>query len=120
MEKLFYYLITGWIIVAAVKTFIFWATKKLLTSKDPTKRTKLMDSRSEYTSKLFNELLKNKKLDYHTIDSIYKILKKYAKDKEFNNNIHLIYSTLKHSPIKNQDLANIQLILDSARVRCKK
>lgn len=119
MEKLFYWLITGWILIAAAKVLIYWLIQKVLRNKTPDKRTKLMNSRAEYTSQLFNQCLKSKKLDYSSINSIYNILKKYAQDKKYNNNIHLIYSTLKHSAICNQDLANIQLILDSAKVKAK-
>lgn len=119
MEKLFTLFITGWLVFVAAKVLIFWLTQKLLHPKTPSKRTKTMDARAIYTSKLFNELLKNKKLDYPSVNSIYKILKKYASNKKYKNNIHLIYSTLKHACIKNQDLANIQLILDCAKARAK-
>lgn len=117
MERLFNYLIAGCIIISAAKIFIYWIIQKLLHPKAPDKRTKLMNSRAEATSKMFNTLLKSKKLDYPSINSIYKILKRYAGNKRYNNNIHLIYSTLKHSAIRNQDLAQIQFILDCAKCR---
>lgn len=117
MERLLGYVVTGWIIIVCAKIFIFWGMEKLLKPKTPTKKTKLMISRAEATSKMFNQLLKAKKLDINTINSISKILKAYAGNKKYNTNIHLIYSVLKYDAIRNQDLANIQFLLDCAKCR---
>ena len=109
MEKLFYYLIAGAIAIPTIKVFIFWSTQKLL---QPTKE-KRMDAASMRISRYFNKLLKAHALSYQDINSIYNILKKYAHGKKYNNNIHLIYSVLKHGNIRRQDLANLEIILDS-------
>ena len=110
MEKLFYYLIAATIAIPVIKVFVFWITQKLLNSKREVKR---MDAASIRLSSYFNKLLKAKALCYDDINSIYRILKKYAGGKKYNNNIHLIYSVLKHEAVRRQDLGNIEVILDS-------
>ena len=110
MEKLFYYLIAATIAIPVIKVFVFWITQKLLNSKRKVKR---MDAASIRLSKYFNKLLKAKALCYDDINSIYRILKKYAGGKKYNNNIHLIYSVLKHEAVRRQDLGNIEVMLDS-------
>ena len=110
MEKLFYYLLAGTIAIPVIKVIIFWGTQKLLNSKREVKR---MDAASIRLSTYFNKLLKAKALCYDDINSIYRILKKYAGGKKYNNNIHLIYSVLKHEAVRRQDLGNIEVILDS-------
>ena len=110
MEKLFTYLLAGTIAIPVAKVFIFWITQKLLNSKREVKR---MDSASIRLSNYFNKLLKSKALCYDDINSIYRILKKYAGGKKYNNNIHLIYSVLKHEAVRRQDLGNIEVMLDS-------
>ena len=110
MEKLFYYLIAATIAIPVIKVFVFWLTQKLLNSKREVKR---MDAASIRLSNYFNKLLKAKALCYDDINSIYRILKKYAGGKKYNNNIHLIYSVLKHEAVRRQDLGNIELILDT-------
>ena len=110
MEKLFYYLVAGTIAIPVIKVIIFWGTQKLLNSKREVKR---MDAASTRLSNYFNKLLKAKALCYDDINSIYRILKKYAGGKKYNNNIHLIYSVLKHEAVRRQDLGNIEVILDS-------
>ena len=110
MEKLFYYLVAGTIAIPVIKVIIFWGTQKLLNSKREVKR---MDAASTRLSSYFNKLLKAKALCYDDINSIYRILKKYAGGKKYNNNIHLIYSVLKHEAVRRQDLGNIEVMLDS-------
>ena len=110
MEKLFTYLLAGTIAIPVIKVIIFWGTQKLLNSKREVKR---MDAASIRLSNYFNKLLKSKALCYDDINSIYRILKKYAGGKKYNNNIHLIYSVLKHEAVRRQDLGNIELILDT-------
>ena len=110
MEKLFYYLIAATIAIPVVKVFIFWSTQKIIHSNKEVKR---MDAASLRISSYFNKLLKAHALRYDDINSIYRILKKYAGGKKYNNNIHLIYSVLKHEAVRRQDLGNIELILDS-------
>ena len=110
MEKLFYYLVAGTIAIPVIKVIIFWGTQKLLNSKREVKR---MDAASIRLSNYFNKLLKSKALCYDDINSIYRILKKYAGGKKYNNNIHLIYSVLKHEAVRRQDLGNIEVMLDS-------
>lgn len=110
MEKLFYYLIAATIAIPVIKVFVFWLTQKLLNSKREVKR---MDAASIRLSNYFNKLLKAKALCYDDINSIYRILKKYAGGKKYNNNIHLIYSVLKHEAVRRQDLGNIEVMLDS-------
>ena len=110
MEKLFYYLVAGTIAIPVVKVLIFWITQKLLHSD---KKAERMDAASIRLSSYFNKLLKAKALCYDDINSIYRILKKYAGGKKYNNNIHLIYSVLKHEAVRRQDLGNIEVMLDS-------
>ena len=94
MEKLFYYLIAATIAIPVIKVFVFWITQKML---QPTKE-KRMDAASMRISRYFNKLLKAHALSYQDINSIYNILKKYSHG-TYNNNIHLIYSVLKHEAI---------------------
>ena len=110
MEKLFYYLIAGTIAIPVVKVLIFWITQKILHSNKEIKR---MDAASLRISSYFNKLLKAHALRYDDINSIYNILRKYAHGKKYNNNIHLIYSVLKHEAVRRQDLGNIEVMLDS-------
>lgn len=110
MEKLFTYLLAATIAIPAIKVLVFWMTQKLLNSKREVKR---MDAASIRLSNYFNKLLKAKALCYDDINSIYRILKKYAGGKKYNNNIHLIYSVLKHEAVRRQDLGNIEVMLDS-------
>ena len=110
MEKLFYYLIAATIAIPVVKVFIFWSTQKIIHSNKEVKR---MDAASLRISSYFNKLLKAHALRYDDINSIYRILKKYAGGKKYNNNIHLIYSVLKHEAVRRQDLGNIEVMLDS-------
>ena len=110
MEKLFYYLVAGTIAIPVVKVLIFWITQKILHSNKEIKR---MDAASLRISSYFNKLLKAHALRYDDINSIYNILRKYAHGKKYNNNIHLIYSVLKHEAVRRQDLGNIEVMLDS-------
>ena len=110
MEKLFYYLIAGTIALPVIKVFVFWMIQKLLHSNKDAKR---LDAASTRISSYFNKLLKAKAMSYSDINSIYNILRKYAGGKKYNNNIHLIYSVLKHEAVRRQDLGNIELILDT-------
>ena len=109
MEKLFYYLVAGTIAIQVAKVFIFWITQKLLNSKREVKR---MDAASMRVSRYFNKLLKAHALSYQDINSIYNILKKYSHG-TYNNNIHLIYSVLKHEAISKKHLGDIEVMLDS-------
>ena len=111
MEKLFYYLVAGTIAIPVVKVLIFWITQKILHSNS--KEVKRLDAASMRISSYFNKLLKEKAMSYSDINSIYNILKKYAGGKKYNNNIHLIYSVLKHEAVRRQDLGNIEVMLDS-------
>ena len=110
MEKLFYYLVAGTIAIPVVKVLIFWITQKLLHSD---KKAERMDAASTRISSYFNKLLKAKAMSYSDINSIYNILRKYAHGKKYNNNIHLIYSVLKNEAVRRQDLANLEVMLDS-------
>ena len=110
MEKLFYYLIAATIAIPVVKVFIFWSTQKIIHSNKEVKR---MDAASLRISSYFNKLLKAHALRYDDINSIYNILRKYAHGKKYNNNIHLIYSVLKHEAVRRQDLANLEVMLDT-------
>ena len=108
MEKLFYYLIAATIAIPVIKVFVFWITQKML---QPTKE-KRMDAASMRISRYFNKLLKAHALSYQDINSIYNILKKYSHG-TYNNNIHLIYSVLKHEAISKKHLGDIEVMLDS-------
>ena len=77
----------------------------------PTKE-KRMDAASMRISRYFNKLLKAHALSYQDINSIYNILKKYSHG-TYNNNIHLIYSVLKHEAISKKHLGDIEVMLDS-------
>lgn len=110
MEKLFYYLIAAAIGIPVMKVFIFWTTQKILHGD---KKVKRMDAASVRLSEYFNKLLKDKAMSYSDINSIYNILKKYGQGKKYNSNIHLIYSVLKHEAVRRQDLANLEVMLDT-------
>ena len=109
MEKLFYYLVAATIALPVIKVFVFWITQKLLHSNKEVKR---MDAASMRISRYFNKLLKAHALSYQDINSIYNILKKYSHG-TYNNNIHLIYSVLKHEAISKKHLGDIEVMLDS-------
>ena len=117
MEKLFTYLLAGTIAVPVIKILVFWMIQKLLHSNKEVKR---MDAASIRISEHFNKLLKAKAMSYRDINSIYSILKKYGQGKKYNSNIHLIYSVLKHESVRRQDLANIEVILNTIAVKHKK
>ena len=110
MEKLFYYLLAGTIAIPVIKILVFWMIQKLLHSNKEVKR---MDAASLRISRYFNKLLKAHALKYDDINNICRILKKYSGGKRYNNNIHLIYSVLKHEAVRRQDLANLEVMLDT-------
>ena len=109
MEKLFYYLVAGTIAIPVIKVFVFWMIEKLLHSNKEVKR---MDAASLRISRYFNKLLKAHALKYDDINNICRILKKYSHG-TYNNNIHLIYSVLKHEAISKKHLGDIEVMLDS-------
>ena len=110
MEKLFYYLIAATIAIPAIKVLVFWMIQKLLHSNKEVKR---MDAASLRISRYFNKLLKAHALKYDDINNICRILKKYSGGKRYNNNIHLIYSVLKHEPVSRKHLGDIEVYLDT-------
>lgn len=112
LEKV-YWLVTGVIILSVMlRIALRWLWGKFLTSH-PSANTKAID----YTRSKFNKTLRSKRLQYKDITEIEKVLGKYSKGKKYNNNCHKIYSILKHCKVSRKDVAQVQLILDTALSR---
>ena len=74
-----------------------------------------------YVSSKFNKLVKAKVLRRKDILRIKSICNKYvSNNKKFQNDCHKIYWVLKYASIQRNDIANIELILDTAETKQKK
>lgn len=110
---------TAVILIPAIKTLIFWVTQKLAHYK--TSRTSQIDEQASRISKRFNYLSRSKVLTRKDILIIRNLCNRYVrKDKKYENDAHLIYSVLKYSNIQMKDIANIELVLNSAEIKHKK
>ena len=107
------------ILIPAIKTILFYAIQKLKNYKEP--RNKRIDELALNISRRFNHLMKARVLTRKDILIIRNICNRYVStDKKFENDCHRIYWVLKCANIQRKDIANIELILDTAEINHKK
>ena len=107
------------ILIPAIKTILFYAIQKLKNYKEP--RNKRIDELALNISRRFNRLMKARVLTRKDILIIRNICNRYVNtNKKFENDCHRIYWVLKCANIQRKDIANIELILDTAEINHKK
>ena len=107
------------ILIPAIKTVLFYAIQKLKNYKEP--RNERIDELALNISRRFNQLMKARVLTRKDILIIRNICNRYVStNKKFENDCHRIYWVLKYGNIQRKDIANIELILDTAEINHKK
>ena len=107
------------ILIMIIKTVLFYSIQKLKNYKEP--RNERINELALNVSSKFNKLLKAKVLRGEDILKIKSICNKYtSNNKKFQNDCHKIYWVLKYASIQRNDIANIELILDTAEAKQKK
>ena len=107
------------ILIPAIKTILFYAIQKLKNYKEP--RNERIDELALNISRRFNQLMKARVLTRKDILIIRNICNRYVStNKKFENDCHRIYWVLKCANIQRKDIANIELILDTAEINHKK
>ena len=107
------------ILIMVVKTILFYSIQKLKNYKEP--RNERINELALNVSSKFNKLVKAKVLRREDILRIKSICNKYvSNNKKFQNDCHKIYWVLKYASIQTNDIANIELILDTAEAKQKK
>ena len=107
------------ILIPAIKTILFYAIQKLKNYKEP--RNERIDELALNISRRFNHLMKARVLTRKDILIIRNICNRYVStNKKFENDCHRIYWVLKYGNIQRKDIANIELILDTAEINHKK
>ena len=107
------------ILIPAIKTILFYAIQKLKNYKEP--RNERIDELALNISRRFNYLMKTRVLTRKDILIIRNICNRYVStNKKFENDCHRIYWVFKYANIQRKDIANIELILDTAEINHKK
>ena len=107
------------ILIMIVKTVLFYLIQKLKSYKEP--RNERIDELALNISRRFNHLMKARVLTRKDILIIRNICNRYVStNKKFENDCHRIYWVLKYANIQRKDIANIELILDTAEINHKK
>ena len=107
------------ILIMIVKTVLFYLIQKLKNYKEP--RNERIDELALNISRRFNYLMKARVLTRKDILIIRNICNRYVSaNKKFENDCHRIYWVLKCANIQRKDIANIELILDTAEINRKK
>ena len=107
------------ILIMIIKTVLFYSIQKLKNYKAP--RNERINELALNVSSKFNKLLKTKVLRREDILKIKSICNKYtSNNKKFQNDCHKIYWVLKYASIQRNDIANIELILDTVDAKQKK
>ena len=107
------------ILIMIVKTVLYYLIQKLKNYKEP--RNERINELALNVSSKFNKLVKAKVLRRKDILRIKSICNKYvSSNKKFQNDCHKIYWVLKYASIQRNDIANIELILDTAKAKQKK
>ena len=107
------------ILIMIVKTVLYYLIQKLKNYKE--QRNERINELALNVSSKFNKLVKAKVLRRKDILRIKSICNKYvSSNKKFQNDCHKIYWVLKYANIQRNDIANIELILDTAETKQKK
>ena len=107
------------ILIMIVKTVLYYLIQKLKNYKEL--RNERINELALNVSSKFNKLVKAKVLRRKDILRIKSICNKYvSNNKKFQNDCHKIYWVLKYANIQRNDIANIELILDTAETKQKK
>ena len=120
LDKMFNYFVGIALGYPMISILLFYVFQKLLSARKY-KRTERIDAIATKVSSKFNFLLKNRIITRSDILTICDMLNKYIdNNKKFNNDCHKIYWVLKYKAVRIQDLANIELILDTANKKYKR
>lgn len=120
LDKMFNYFVGIALGYPIISILLFYVFQKLLSARKD-KRTERIDAIATKVSSKFNFLLKNRIITRSDILTICDMLNKYIdNNKKFNNDCHKIYWVLKYKAVRIQDLANIELILDTANKKYKR
>lgn len=111
LDKLFNYFIGISLGYPMISILIFFLVQKYLLNRRD-KRTERVNSSATKVSAKFNFLLKNRIITRSEILTICDMLSKYSQRKYCNDG-EMIYSILKHAPVKLSDIATLDVYLDT-------
>lgn len=118
LDKLFNYFIGIALGYPMISILLFYVFQKILSAgKD--KRTERIDAATLQVSSKFNFLLKNRIITRSEILTICDMLSRYSRG-HYENEAHEIYSILKYSPVKLNDIATLDVYLDTIIRKNKK
>lgn len=111
LDKIFNYFIGIALGYPMISILIFFLVQKYLFNRKD-KRTERIDSVATKVSSKFNFLLKNRIITRSEILTICDMLNKYSQ-RNYCNDAEMIYSILKHAPLRLSDVATLDVYLDS-------
>lgn len=111
LDKLFNYFIGIALGYPIISILIFFLVQKYLFNRKD-KRTERVNASATKVSAKFNFLLKNRMITRSEILTICDMLSKYSQRK-YCNDAEMIYSLLKHAPLKLSDVATLDVYLDT-------
>lgn len=118
LDKLFNYFIGVSLGYPMISILIFFLVQKYLFNRKD-KRTERVDASAIKVSAKFNFLLKNRIINRSEILTICDMLSKYSQRK-YCNDAEMIYSILKHAPLRLSDVATLDVYLDTIIKKNKK
>lgn len=118
LDKLFNYFIGIALGYPMISILIFFLVQKHLVNRKD-KRTERIDASVAKVSSKFNFLLKNRIINRSEILTICDMLSKYSQRK-YCNDAEMIYSILKHAPLRLSDVATLDVYLDTIIRKNKK
>lgn len=118
LDKLFNYFIGISLGYPMISILLFYVFQKILSSRK-NKRTERIDAATSQVSSKFNFLLKNRIINRSEILTICDMLSKYSQRK-YCNDAEMIYSILKHAPLRLSDVATLDVYLDTIIRKNKK
>lgn len=118
LDKLFNYFIGIALGYPMISILLFYVFQKILSSRK-NKRNERIDASAAKVSVKFNFLLKNRIINRTEILTICDMLSKYSQRK-YCNDAEMIYSILKHAPLRMSDVATLDVYLDTIIRKNKK
>lgn len=118
LDKLFNYFIGIALGYPMISILIFFLVQKYLFNRK-SKRTERIDAATSQVSSKFNFLLKNRIITRSEILTICDMLSKYSQ-RNYCNDAEMIYSILKHAPLRLSDVATLDVYLDTIIRKNKK
>lgn len=111
LDKIFNYFIGITLGYPMISILIFFLVQKYLFNRKD-KRTERIDAATSQVSSKFNFLLKNRIITRSEILTICDMLSKYSQ-RNYCNDAEMIYSILKHAPLRLSDVATLDVYLDT-------